>query len=152
MDAQPATLADPGRFEIYCHHRLPALYSKEARKAVPVFVPFQNARYQLNLNSNDGRAIVKDLGSRDVLAIPAHHSYAITWQRLALLICLQLSESFIAQSLGAHEPQLTEPFTIRDAFISAAAAQIRMALRSGGALTAAFGEAMATAIAYRIGV
>jgi AraC family transcriptional regulator len=152
MDAQPVTLADPGRFEIYCHLRLPALYSKEARKAVRVCVPFQGARYQVTLNSNDGRAIVKDLGARDVLVIPADHSYAITWQRPAWLICLQLSESFIAQSLGAQEPQLTAPFTIRDAFISAAAAQIRIVLNSGGALTAAFGEAIATAIAFRIGV
>jgi hypothetical protein len=65
---------------------------------------------------------------------------------------VHVSERFVAEALGVTRLHLPSPFTVRDAFISAAAVQLRMSLRDRRPPSAAFAEAIATVIAYRVGV
>jgi AraC family transcriptional regulator len=152
MCGQPVSFANPGKFEIYCHHSSPTLYPEEAHDTVQVCVPLQHALYSVTLQSHTGRAIVKDLGARDILVIPPRQPHAVTWRRSAGLMCLQLSEAFMIEALDVSQLRLGDSFTVRDPLISAAAAQVHKALNSEGQLGPTFGAAIAMTIAYRIGV
>jgi len=147
---RPSTFADPGRFEVYCHYSPPTVYPEEIHDTVQVCVPLEHARYRVIRSSESGRTLVHDLGSRDVLVVPTGQPHAVTWRRPADVVSLQLSEAFITQALGVQKLSLGDAFTVRDPFISAAAAQLRSVLRAVGGVSPAFAEAMATAIAYRV--
>jgi AraC family transcriptional regulator len=152
MSHRPVVVADPGRFQLICHHSPPTVYAEEAHDTVQVCVPLEQARYSVICQSETGRAVVHDLGARDVLAIPAGQPHAVTWKRPADIVTLHLSEAFLAHALDVPRVTLRDAFTVRDPFISAAAVQVRAALRADGGVSPAFGEAIATAIAYRISV
>jgi len=149
---RPLTFADPGRFEVYYHHSLPTVYPEETHETVQVCVPLEHALYRVVRLSETGRTLVHSLGSRDVLVVPAGQPHAVTWRRPADVVSLQLSGSFITRALGVQNLSLRDAFTVRDSFISAAAAQLRSVLRAEGRVSPAFAEAMATAIAYRVAV
>jgi AraC family transcriptional regulator len=117
-----------------------------------VCVPLEGALYRVVRSSETGRRLVQDLGSRDVLVVPAGQPHAVLWRRSADVVSLQLCRPFITQALGVEGLSLRDTFTVRDAFISAAALQLRAALRADGRVSPAFAEAMATAIAYRVAV
>ncbi len=149
---RPLTFADPGRFEVYCHHSPPTVYPEEIHDTVQVCIPLEHAVYRVTRSSESGRTLVHNLGSRDVLVVPTGQPHAVTWRRPADVVSLQLSEAFITQALGVQTLSLPDAFTVRDAFISAAADQLRSVLRAEGGVSPAFAEAMATAIAYRVAV
>jgi AraC family transcriptional regulator len=151
-ETRPLTFADPGRFEIYCHHSPPTIYPEETHETVQVCVPLEGALYQVIRSSETGRSLLHTLGSRDVLVVPAGQPHAVTWRRPADVVSLQLSGRFISQALGLSNLSLPDTFTVRDTFVSAAAAQLRTVLRAEGGVSPAFAEAMATAIAYRVAV
>jgi AraC family transcriptional regulator len=152
MSERPIAFVDPGRFELYCHHSLPTFYPEESHQTIQVCVPLESARYDVSRQSETGTALVHTLGARDVLVLPAGQPHAVTWKRPADIVSLQMSESFIREALGVSCLRLQDAFTIRDSFISAVGLQIRSAVRSDAGISAAFADAMATAIAYRIGV
>ena len=115
-------------------------------------MPSQHALYSVTLQSHTGRAIVKDLGARDILVIPPRQPHAVAWRRSAgAAVCLQLSEAFMIEALDVPQLRLGNSSSVRDPFISAAAAQAHKALNSEGQLGPTFGAAIATTIAYRIG-
>jgi AraC family transcriptional regulator len=152
MSHRPITFADPGRFEIYCHHSPPTNYPEEVHETVQVCIPLENALFSVTRISEGGRSQLQMLGARDVLIIPACQPHAIEWKRPADIVSLQLSQPFVAQAIDQPKLVLRDSCVLRDHFISAAAVQVRAALRRGPRLNPAFAEAMATAIAYRIGV
>jgi len=152
MAKRPIAFEGPGRFEIYCHHSAPTHYPEESHETVQVCIPLERARYAVIRQSETGRKLVHDLGSRDVLVLPARQPHAVDWQRPADIVSLQLSSSFIRAALGDSELRLQDAFTLRNPFLSAVAGQIRSAGQSERGITPAFAEAMATAIAYRIGM
>ena len=55
------------------------------------------------------------------------------------------------EALGGTKLRLADTFTVRDAFISAAAVELRNALSAGPSLSPAFAAAIATLIAHRVG-
>jgi AraC family transcriptional regulator len=118
---------------------------------VEICVPLEHALYNVTRRSETGRALVHHLGARDVLVVPVGQPHSVNWRRSADIVSLHMSESFIARALGVPSLHLQDMFTLRDPFTSAAAAQLRMSLRAEGP-SLAFAEAMATAIAYRVGV
>jgi AraC family transcriptional regulator len=152
MSKRPLVFSDPGRFEIYCHFSPPAVYPEETHETVQICVPFEHALYNVTRQSETGRALVHHLGARDILAVPVGQPHGVNWRRPADIVSLQMSEAFIAQALGVPSLHLQDTFTLRDPFISAAAAQLRMSLHAEGQPSLVFAEAMATAIAYRVGV
>lgn len=152
MSERPLTFVDAGRYEIYCHHSLPADYPEEVHETVQVCVPLERALYSVTRQSEIGRTIAQDLGARDVLVVPIGQPHAVVWRRSADIVSFQMSESFIAQALGVSAVRLQDAVTLRDPFISQAAAKLRDSLSEGGLPSLAFAEAIATVIAYRIGL
>jgi AraC family transcriptional regulator len=152
MQTRPIVAADPGRFELVAHHSPAREYAEETHETVQVCVPLERARYRVVRQSETGRGLVHDLGARDVLVIPAGQPHAVTWKRPADIVMLHLSEAFLATVLDVGCVRVGDAFTLRDPFISAAAAEVRAALGAGGRINPVFADAVATAIAYRIGV
>jgi AraC family transcriptional regulator len=152
MSKWPPMFSDPGRFEINCHFSPPTVYPEETHETVEICVPLERALYNVTCQSETGRALVYYLGARDVLAVPVGQPHSVDWRRSADIVSLHMSEAFIARALGLPSLHLQDMFTLRDPFISAAAAQLRMSLRADGRPSLAFAEAMATAIAYRVGL
>jgi AraC family transcriptional regulator len=149
MRARPVTYSSPDRLEISCHHSPPVVYAEEAHETVQVCVPLERALYGVTRQSETGRTITQSLGARDVLVVPAGQPHAVTWRRPADIVSLHFSHAFLAEALDSPAVVLADTFTVRDPFISAAAAQLR-ALGPGARLSPAFAEAVATTIAYRV--
>ncbi len=152
MSQRRVSFADPGSFELYCHHSPPTNYSEEAHNTIQVCVPLENALYSVARTSDGGRKDLRVLGARDILVIPATQPHAIEWKRPADIVSLQLSEMFVSQALDQPNLRLRDDVILRDPFVSAAAAQIRATLWHESQFSPVFAQAMATAIAYRIGV
>jgi AraC family transcriptional regulator len=151
MSKRPLTIADPGHFEFYCHSSPATVYPEEAHETVQICIPLENALYSVTRQSETGRKIVHHLGSRDVLVVPIGQPHSVTWRRQADIVSLQVSEAFIASALDVSRLRVPEAFTVRDPFISAAAAELRASLCAEGRPNLIFAEAIATTIAYRIG-
>jgi hypothetical protein len=151
-NGRPLTFVDAGRYEIYCHHSLPADYPEEVHDTVQVCVPLERALYRVTRQSETGRTIAQELGSRDVLVLPIGQPHGVVWHRSADIVSFQLSESFITQALGVSAVRLQDAVTLRDPFITQAAARLRDSLGEGGVPSPAFAEAIATVIAYRVGL
>jgi AraC family transcriptional regulator len=151
MSSRPLTFSDPGRFELYCHRSGPTIYPEEVHETVQICVPLERAQYSVSRQSETGRTLVHHMGSRDILAIPVGQPHSVEWRREADVVSLQLSEAFICAALGDTRLRLPDTFTVRDAFVSTAAMQLRNAMRAGTIISPAFAEAIATLIAYRVG-
>ncbi len=152
MSKRPLVFASPGRFEIVYHESAPVVYPEEQHESIQVCVPMDDARYRVARRSETGRALVHDLDARDVLVVPTGQPHAVTWQRSAGIVSLQLAEAFVEEAMDVPRVQLPDSFTVRDPFISAAALQVRKILHAEGGVSPAFGEALAISIAYRVGV
>jgi AraC family transcriptional regulator len=153
MEKRPLTFADPGHFEILCHHSPATVYPEETHETVQVCIPFERALYSVTRQSETGRTVIHHLGARDVLVVPAGQPHRVTWRRPADIVSLHMSERFISQAIGRPQLRLADSFTLRDPFISAAALQIRMsAAGDEGQPSLIFADAIATAIAYRVAI
>jgi AraC family transcriptional regulator len=141
----------PERFELVCHSSPPCVYPEETHDTVQVCVPLERALYSVIRESETGRRLVHNLGSRDVLAIPIGQPHSVTWRRPADIVSLQLTEEFIAEATGNSRLRIEDTFTVRDPFISSAAAQLRDHVFAQGDVSIALTEALATLIAWRIG-
>jgi AraC-like DNA-binding protein len=151
MSNRSLAFSDPGRFELYCHRSGPAVYAEEAHDTIQICVPLEHAQYSVSRQSETGRTLVHHMGSRDILAIPIGQPHSVTWKREAGIVSLQLSEDFVSEALDGTKLHLPDTLTVRDAFVSTAAIEIRDALSAGPSLSPAFAEAIATLIAYRVG-
>jgi len=151
MSSRPLTFSDPGRFELYCHRSGPTSYAEEVHDTVQICVPLEHAQYSVSRQSETGRTLVHHMGPRDILAIPIGQPHSVEWRRRADVVSLQLSEEFLCSALGDTRLRLPDTFTVRDAFVSTAAMELRNAMRAGPVLSPAFAEAIATLIAYRVG-
>src|SRR5258708_1980123 len=85
MKKRPLTFADPGRFEIYSHHSAPTLYAEESHETVQICVPMERALYSVTRQSETGRTVVHNLGTRDVLVIPVGQPHSVNWRRPAAI-------------------------------------------------------------------
>jgi AraC-like DNA-binding protein len=152
MMTEPLPFSDPGRFALYLFDsiRLPTIPGRGS-DFVQICVPLARAHYSITHKSGRGTKLVKHLGGRDILVLPADF-HGGTWQRPSDSIAVHASERFVAEALGVTRLHLPSPFTVRDAFISAAAVQLRMSLPDRRPPSAAFAEAIATVIAFRVGV
>ena len=137
--------------EIISHHSLPTFYAEEHHGTVQICIPFVNARYVVQRQSETEKTITHRLGARDVLVIPTGQPHAVDWKRPADIVSLQLSESFIRRATGLDDLRWPDALTLRDPFISNSAAAIRSSA-DDDAINPAFAEAMATVIAYRVGL
>src|SRR5713226_509006 len=153
MTTQPLPFSDPGRFELYNHHAAPMVSPGErSSEVVRVCVPLGRALYSITQRSKTGAALVKHLGTRDILVLPFGLPHTVAWKRTADMVSVHVWERFIAEALGVPQLHLDKVFTLRDPFLSAAAVQLRSSLRDGKPPSAAFAEAIATVIAYRVGI
>jgi AraC family transcriptional regulator len=152
MSQRPLTRNDPGQFELYCHSSPATVYPEETHATIQICIPLENALYDVIRQSETGRRVVHHLGSRDVLALPIGQPHSVMWRRQADIVSFHMSEDFIAHALGVGRLQLADTFTVRDPFISAAAAELRSSLKVAGRLSPIFAEAIATLVAYRIGL
>jgi AraC family transcriptional regulator len=137
--------------EIVSHYSLPIFYPEEHHDAVQICIPFVNARYVVQRQSETGKTITHRLGARDVLVIPMGQPHTVDWKQPADNVSLKLSESFVREATGLSHLRLPDAFTIRDPFIISAAAKIRSSVEDQTA-SPAFAEAIATAIAHQVGV
>src|SRR5262249_49452288 len=137
-------------FEIYSHHSAPTLYPEEKHETVQICVPMESALYSVTRQSETGRALVHNLGARDVLVIPVDQPHSVHWRRPAGIVSFQISERVFAEVTGLPQLRLADAFTLRDPFISAAAAQLMMPPGPGDTHNLAFADAITTAIAYRV--
>lgn len=150
MKKRPLTFADPGRFEIYSHHSAVTLYPEEAHETVQICVPMERALYSVTRQSETGRTLLHHLGARDVLVVPVGQPHSVDWRRPAGIVSFQMSERFIAEATGVPRVNLGDAFTLRDPFISAAAAQLNRPPGASDGPSLAFADAIATVIAYRV--
>lgn len=137
--------------EIVSHHSPPTFYPQEHHDTVQICIPFVNAQYVVQRQSETGKTITHKLGARDVLVIPAGQPHAVDWKRPADIVSLQVSEAFVRQATGLDYLQLSDALTIRDPFMTSSAAEVRSSV-DGHAISTAFAEAIATVIAYRVGL
>jgi AraC-like DNA-binding protein len=149
MSERPLSFADPGRFEIYCHHSPPALYAEETHDTVQICIPFEGARYDVTRHSAGGRNYVHRLSARDVLVVPAEQPHTVAWRRPADILSVQLSRRFMRDALDLPEIEIPDALTLRDPLLTEAAGALRSMLQAGEATPVLFG-AFATLIAYRI--
>jgi AraC family transcriptional regulator len=153
MTAQPLTFSHPGHFELYYHHTglsdLPRLRSS---KVVRICVPLGRAIYSITQRYKTKVAHVKNLGTRDILVMPVGQPYTVAWRHTADFVSLYVWKRFIAKVLGVRQLPLDKVFTLRDPLLSAAATLLRSSLRDGKPPSATFAEAIATVIAYRVGI
>jgi len=150
MSSRPLAFSDPGRFELYCHRSAHAVHAQVALDKIQICVPLEHAQYSVHLQSAMGCQLVHHMGSRDILAIPMGQPHAVSWLREAEIVCLRLSEGFISKALAGAESYLSDTFTVRDAFVSTAAIELRNEMRAGLPLNPVFAETIATVIAYRV--
>jgi AraC-like DNA-binding protein len=151
MSRRPCIFEDRGRLVIYWDHDLPAVYPEETHETIRICVPLGRALYSVTHHSEAGRALVHHLCARDILVVPTGQSHCVTWRRAADVVSFHMSESFIAHALAVPRVSIVGAFTLRDPFISAATAQLCVALGAEGP-SLAFVEAIATAVAYRVGL
>lgn len=152
MSTRPLTVADEGRYEIYCHHSAPTFYPEETHRTVQICIPFERALYGLVRQSETGKKLVHNFGARDILVLPIGQPHSVDWRRPADIASLHFAPEFIAEALDIGTLHMPDTFSLRDPFITAAANQLRQCLRGGNPPTPAFAEAIATLIAYRIGL
>jgi AraC family transcriptional regulator len=152
MMTEPLPFSDPDRFAFYLFDsNRPPTIPERGLDFVQICVPLARAHYSITHKSGRGTKLVRHLGGRDILVLPAGF-HGDAWERPSDSIAVHVSERFVAEALGVTRLHLPSPFTVRDAFISAAAVQLRMSLRDKRPPSAAFAEAIATVIAYRVGV
>jgi len=149
---RPIIHEEPGRFELYCHNSPPTSYPEETHRTIQVCVPLERALYSVVRQSEAGRNLVHQLGARDILVLPIGQPHSVVWRRTADIVSLQLSERFVAEALDIPKLKLADTFTLRDPFISTVARELRQSLVAGGPPSPAFAEAVATLIAYRVGM
>jgi AraC family transcriptional regulator len=152
MNQRPLTISQPGQFDLYCHRSPVTVYPEEAHDTIQVCIPLERALYSVVRQSETGQRLIHHLGARDVLAIPIGQTHTVHWRRTADIVSLQLSAAFLARALGVSHLCIPDTFTVRDAFISAAAGELRNAVHAAGQPSLAYAEAIATTIAYRVGL
>jgi AraC family transcriptional regulator len=144
--------SEPGKFEVSCHRLPPALHSMEAHEAVQICIPMESALYSVRCASDDGRSVVYQLGSRDILVVPPGQSYEVAWRRDADIISFQMHEGFIQRASGVDDLRITRSLSMRDYFVSSAAGELRALAGSECVPSLAFVAAIATLVAYRVGL
>jgi AraC family transcriptional regulator len=138
VSSGPLSFVDPGRFELVCHS---SPFTEETRGSVQIYVPLERAVYSVVCQADGGRKTAHRLGSRDILIVPAGKPHTIESRRNASIVSLRLLESF---------GDVRDAFTVRDAFVTAMAKQLRTAMESEREMAPAYADALATAIACRV--
>ena len=139
----------PNRFLVYAHMSEPTFYPEEVHDAVQVCIPFPNARYTVHQQSATGRAIVSQLGSQDVLVVPAGQPHGVSWHRQAAIVSLLINQAFVAEVLEGTGLDLEDGLTFRDPFLSVVARRLWEVLAAGSTSRAML-DSLATAIVYAI--
>lgn len=150
MAERPIVFAREGRFEIVSHESAPAEYAEETHAMIQICVPMAGARYRVTREAETGGAFAVELAAPDVLLVPAGQPHAVHWQRRAGIVSLQISERFVEESLDQTRISLPDLFTLRDRFVTAAAAELYASMRAGEAVSPVFAEALAVGIAHRV--
>jgi AraC family transcriptional regulator len=147
---RPLAYEQAGSFEIYSHTSPARIYPEETHETVQVCIPLEGASYRVTRESDTGTNIVQDLEAEDVLVVPAGQVHAVEWLVPADIVMLHLTEDFVGRAIDAARFTLPDAFTMRNAFVSAAGAEIRRVLRAEGKVSPALGEAMATVVAHSL--
>jgi AraC family transcriptional regulator len=150
MAERPIVFARDGRFEIVSHESAPAEYTEETHAMIQICVPMVGARYTVTRESETGGLVVQDLTARDVLLVPTGQPHAVTWQRRAGIVSLQISQRFVEESLDEALLPLPDAFTVRDRFVTTAAAELYASMLAGEPVSPVFAEALAVGIAHRV--
>jgi AraC-like DNA-binding protein len=147
-----AFFSKPGRVCLHLHSAGGAGHLQLSRDAIQIYVPLERAQYRVMRQSASDSNLLCHLSSRDVLVIPASDRHSVLQLQRGELISLSLTDGFMRDTLGQAPPCFQETSSVRDAFISTAALQLRNALRSCASLSTSFAEAVATVITYRVGL
>ena len=146
---RPVGFTSPNRFLVYAHTSEPTSYPEEVHDAIQVCIPFPNACYTACRHSTTGRAIVSQLGSQDILVVPAGQPHEVSWHRQAAIVSLLINQAFVAEALEGAGLDLADGLTFRDPFLSAAARRLWEVLAAGSTSRAML-DSLATAIVYGI--
>lgn len=122
----------PGKFVVYAHTSPVAHYPEEHHSGLQVCIPFHGARYVARRQSSSGKALVDELGGRDVLVIPAGQPHAIDWLAQADVVSFILSPGYLDTVFEDEEVDLGDGFVLRDAFVTMIAGELRRAVCSDG--------------------
>jgi AraC family transcriptional regulator len=152
MTTSSVILMDPGRFEVRCHRSPRAFHPVDMDQMVQICVPMENALYSVMSRSRGGKCSVHQLGSRDVFVVPPGKSFDVTWRRDADVISFLMSKSFMRKATGLLELKIDDSISIRDAFVSSAAAELCALAKSENIPSVAFVDAIATLVACRVGL
>jgi AraC family transcriptional regulator len=152
MAERPIVFASEGRFEIVSHASDPTEYAEETHAMIQICVPMVGARYRVMRETGTGASVVHDLAARDVLLVPAGQPHAVDWLRPAGIVSLQISESFVEETLDIPRISLPDASVLRDSFVTAAARELYVSMRDGEGVSPIFAEALAVGIAYRVTV
>jgi AraC family transcriptional regulator len=151
MSMNHVVLSDFGKFEVHCDQAALAMPTEGMCGAVHICIPMKNALYSVTRRSNTGKVMTHKLGARDVLVMPSNQSDVVTWRRESDIVSFRMSETYIRHATGASDLQIRAPLTIRDPFVTSAAAKLRALTTNGMPPNSAFIEAIATLIAFRVG-
>lgn len=146
---RPVGFTSPDRFLVYAHLSEPTSYPEEAHDAIQVCIPFPNARYTVCRQSTTGRAIVSQLGSQDILVVPAGQPHEVSWHRQAAIVSLLIDQAFVTEALEGAGLDLADGLTFRDPFLSAAARRLWEVLAAGSTSRTML-NSLATAIVHGI--
>ncbi|MGH6978756.1 MAG: helix-turn-helix domain-containing protein [Brevundimonas sp.] len=139
----------PGRFKIVSHTSSTALIRDEAYEGLQIGFPLPQALYCIGVDLSDGRSAMHRFGMGDILSVPAGLRQEQVRRRPTAVVSLVLTQAFLSHALGADQSARDDAFTARDPFISAAAHQLRDALRRTTP-SPAMVEALATVIVHRL--
>jgi len=142
----------PSKFEVSCRRLLPALHSMQAHEAVQICIPMESALYSVRCSLDNGTSAVHQLGSRDILVIPPWQSYEVAWRRDADIISFQMYEAFMQRASGVEGLRITRSLSMRDYFVSSAAAELHALAGNERMPSLEFVAAIATLVAYRVGL
>ncbi len=146
---RPIGFTSPNRFLVYAHISEPTSYPEEVHDAIQVCIPFPNARYTVHRHSTTGRAIVSQLGSQDLLVIPAGQPHGVSWHRQAAVVSLLINQDFVAEALEGIGLDLADGLTFRDPFLSAVGRRVWEVLTAERTSRSIL-DALATAVVYGI--
>ena len=147
--SRPIAFTSPNRFHVHAHVSEPTSYPEEVHDAIQVCIPFPNARYTVCRHSATGRAIVSELGSQDILVIPAGQPHEVSWHRQAAVVSLLINQALVDETLEGTGLDLADGLTFRNPFLSAAARRMWEVLAAGSTNRAML-HSLATAIMYGI--
>jgi len=147
---RPILFGGDGRLEIVAHDSGATRYASETHPTIQICVPMAGARYRVSRETETGRMLRQNLTARDILLVPRGQPHAVDWLRQAGVVSLNVAEHFADEAIDRSQGSLSDFFTVRDPFATAAAAELYAAMNERGSIDPLFAESLAVLIVSRV--